>query len=116
MIRLLTLQLANKKQSLSSIQYFLVGAIAKAIATFITYPIQVVKSRTQAHKHSADTLHTVLHMWRQEGIASFYHGMNAKMSQTVLNSAFMFAVYEKLVRFILAVMRWFNRHRVVVPA
>ena len=33
---------------------------------------------------------------RDEGLSSFYSGMSAKMSQTVMNSAFMFLMYEKI--------------------
>lgn len=40
-------------------------------------------------------------MYDQEGVSVFFNGMNAKMSQTVTNSAFMFLIYEKLVGIIL---------------
>lgn len=69
---------------LSSLQYFFLGAFAKAVATLATYPYQVVKSRLQASRTSSSqsTWSLVLSMWRNEGIGSFYAGMNAKMSQT----------------------------------
>lgn len=75
---------------LSSLQYFVLGAFAKAVATVATFPYQVVKARMQASRtpHQS-TWAMVQTMWREEGIRSFYGGMNAKMSQTVLNSAFM---------------------------
>ena len=47
-----TLSKRRNKQSkllqLSSTQFFILGAIAKAVATVLTYPYQVIKSRQQA--------------------------------------------------------------------
>jgi len=85
---------------LSSFQYFILGAIAKAVATVATYPYQVVKSRQQASrtKQQVTTWQTIVEMWREEGVASFFNGMNAKMSQTVLNAAVSFATYERLLQ------------------
>ena len=93
---------------LSSVQYFVLGAFAKAVATVATYPYQVVKSRQQASKGAQTTLQLVAQIWREEGPPAFFNGINAKMSQTVLNSAFMFAVYERLVTLILKFLRWVN--------
>ena len=42
---------------------------------------------------------------------SLYAGMGAKMSQTVLNSAFMFSVYEGLVRAMLRFLQWLSSDR-----
>jgi hypothetical protein len=98
---------APARLQLSSLQYFLLGAFAKAVATVATYPYQVIKSRLQASRTSAQsTWTTILHMWREEGIGSFFRGMNAKISQTVLNAAFTFSVYESLVRIILRWLTW----------
>jgi adenine nucleotide transporter 17 len=84
--------------SLTSLEYFIIGAVAKAIATIATYPIQVIKSRAQVNtKAHPSFVSLCLEMWKEEGISAFYRGMEAKMSQTVLNSAFMFVVYERLV-------------------
>lgn len=94
---------------LSSLQYFMLGAFAKAVATVATYPYQVVKSRQQASRSGdQSTWALCLRMWREEGPAAFFNGMNAKMSQTVLNSAFMFAVYERLLRVILRFLKWMS--------
>ena len=54
-------------------------------------------------------------MVREEGFGSFYSGMNAKMTQTVLNSAFMFAVYERLVRVILKFLVWIKNEYQTLP-
>jgi adenine nucleotide transporter 17 len=101
---------------LSSWQYFFLGAFAKAVATVATYPIQVIKSRHQAATNSHQTTwQTIVSMWQHEGVSAYYSGMNAKMSQTVANSAFMFAVYERLVRIILKFMQWLRTEYAGLP-
>lgn len=35
-------------------------------------------------------------VWEREGIKGLYRGMNAKLLQTVLTSAFMFLSYEEI--------------------
>ena len=39
-------------QELSGLMYFLIGAVAKATATVITYPLQVVQSRLRVSKQN----------------------------------------------------------------
>lgn len=102
---------------LSSLHFFLLGAFAKAVATVATYPYQVVKSREQCSRSTvpSSTSDLVKRMWREEGWPAFFNGMGAKMSQTVLNSAFMFAVYERLVTSILKFLRWIRTEYRHVP-
>ena len=94
--------------ALSTLDFFLLGAIAKAIATVLTYPTQVIKSRLQSEQGKGASVWElggeVRKMWEEEGIGSFFNGMNAKLLQTVANSAFMFACYEKLAALILQAM------------
>jgi len=98
---------ASKPLRLSPTQYFLLGAIAKAVATILTYPYQVVKSREQAvkGKEKVNTLTLMRTMYEKEGLNAFFQGMGAKMSQTVTNSAFMFLIYEYLLALILALFK-----------
>lgn len=100
--------LRSSKQ-LSALQLFMMGALAKALATLATYPYQVLKSRLQSQHHNYDsTLAAVLSMWKDEGPGSFFEGMSAKMFQTVLNSAFLFLFKERLffiVRYLLRLRR-----------
>jgi len=84
------------------VETFILGAIAKTLATFATYPYQVLKSRMQAEETAKlykGTLDAIIKMFREEGVRVFFLGIMTKLSQTVLNSAFMFVVYEKLVGF-----------------
>merc|ERR1712046_69599 len=79
--------------SLSSAHIFLIGAFAKLIATLITFPMLVVKSRHQSlHKlksnGSSSVLDTVNGVVKEHGgwpwgLAGMYHGLKAKVMQTV---------------------------------
>eukprot|EP00808_Paulinella_micropora_P028658 g28474.t1 len=100
----------KKHLKLTSLQYFLLGALAKAVATVLTYPYQVVKSRFEAKSTShlyRGLIHAFFNIYKQEGPHAFFAGMPAKLTQTVLNAAFMFAVYEK----ILHILRRFLHYR-----
>ena len=96
--------------ALSSLDFFVLGAVSKAVATIITYPYQVVKSRMQADKKASDsslseTVAVLRQIVEREGVGALYNGMAAKMTQTVLNSAFMFMMYEKLAEVMLKALR-----------
>jgi adenine nucleotide transporter 17 len=90
----------------SSLQLFYLGAIAKAIATVLTYPLQMLKARMQVDKTKVALgfLGTARRIYADEGFV-FYRGMSAKMLQTVLNSAFMFVVYGRLVAAIVSKLK-----------
>ena len=96
--------------ALSSIDFFVLGAVSKAVATILTYPYQVVKARMQADKAASDsslgeTVAVLRSIVEREGVGALFNGMGAKMVQTVVNSAFMFAVYEKLAEIMLSALR-----------
>ena len=45
---------AVKRKSLSGVEAFVLGAVAKAIATVVTYPLQIAQTRLRAQKASED--------------------------------------------------------------
>eukprot|EP01006_Ploeotia_vitrea_P060636 TRINITY_DN76261_c0_g1_i1.p1 TRINITY_DN76261_c0_g1~~TRINITY_DN76261_c0_g1_i1.p1 ORF type:complete len:497 (-),score=229.84 TRINITY_DN76261_c0_g1_i1:64-1503(-) len=91
-------------------EIFLLGAVAKAIATVATYPYQVIKSRMQLKNNPyKSTMHAFRRIIREEGVGALFQGMRAKMFQTVLNSAFMFVFYEHLVRLVSSLIRVLRR-------
>eukprot|EP00899_Mesostigma_viride_P018986 jgi/Mesvir1/27089/Mv20774-RA.1 len=87
--------------SLSSLEVFVTAAIAKLGATVITYPMLLVKSRLQAKQDAtrqyAGTMDALVKIARAEGLVGFYRGMGAKIVQSVLAAAILFAIKEKLV-------------------
>eukprot|EP00011_Vannellida_sp_DIVA3-517-6-12_P014271 CAMPEP_0114618252 /NCGR_PEP_ID=MMETSP0168-20121206/7609_1 /TAXON_ID=95228 ORGANISM="Vannella sp., Strain DIVA3 517/6/12" /NCGR_SAMPLE_ID=MMETSP0168 /ASSEMBLY_ACC=CAM_ASM_000044 /LENGTH=327 /DNA_ID=CAMNT_0001829397 /DNA_START=80 /DNA_END=1063 /DNA_ORIENTATION=+ len=95
----------KKKVQLSSVQVFIVGAIAKVIATILTYPYVMVKSRLQTSKASkggkgyqykgiVDGLQSI---YATEGLAGLYRGISTKIVQSVTSTAFMYTIKERLV-------------------
>ncbi|THG95822.1 hypothetical protein EW026_g5895 [Hermanssonia centrifuga] len=85
---------------LSDIDYFFLGALSKLVATSITYPYIVIKSRLQAgqshalkYKSSLDGLLTIV---KEEGIEGLYKGIGSKLVQSVLTAAILFASQRRL--------------------
>jgi len=97
------------KKYLTSWEIFLTGAIAKALATVFTYPIQVAQSRQRATKEKGSatfgsTIKILVDIFKKDGILGWFAGMNIKLVQTILTAAFQFVCYEKIQRFIFSVM------------
>ena len=85
---------------------FVNALLAKFLATMITYPIQVLQTRDRAAIASVHTkqqrsrwIHELQTMMQHHGVRGLYHGLEAKLLQTLLNSGFMFLFYEHLVDF-----------------
>lgn len=98
----------GQKTNLSSFESFLLGGFAKAVATVITYPLQLVQCRQRATKKTGSNVsiyEVVQGVLRQAGILGLYKGMESKLYQTVLTAALMFLTYEK----ILSVIYWMFR-------
>lgn len=109
--------------TLSPVDAFVIGAVAKTIATVATYPVQLAqtvlrlqekrsptgtgtdgKPNHEQTKHDAtvgdkDTLRCLIRIYQEGGVAGIYQGMNAKLLQTVLTASFMFIGYEKILEF-----------------
>nr|XP_023672306.1 peroxisomal membrane protein PMP34-like isoform X1 [Paramormyrops kingsleyae] len=95
-------------RELSSLEVFLIGAVAKAIATTATYPLQTVQSvlRFSQCRQQGDrswllgSLKSVVYLLssriRKHGIMGLFKGLEAKLLQTILTAALMFLLYEKI--------------------
>ncbi|KAM3914520.1 peroxisomal membrane protein PMP34 [Leptodactylus fuscus] len=108
-------QLLRQQTELSSFQVFIIGAIAKAIATTVTYPLQTVQSvlrfgheKLNPEKRTFGSFFSVIHLLKQRirrlGFFGLYKGLEAKLLQTVLTAALMFLVYEKLANLTFRIM------------
>jgi len=85
----------------SSAVVFLIGAISKALATCITYPYSTLKVNMQASKNKKYTqLELLKHIFESKGMKGFFAGFGAKLSQTVINSALMLVIYERVQAFV----------------
>nr|XP_006011126.1 PREDICTED: peroxisomal membrane protein PMP34 [Latimeria chalumnae] len=100
-------QLLRSRMELSSLEVFMIGAIAKAIATTVTYPLQTVQSILRFGQCSLNPGNTILgslrsvfsllhQRLRRQGFSGLYKGLEAKLLQTVLTAALMFLIYEKI--------------------
>ncbi|KAI4888108.1 hypothetical protein NFI96_021832 [Prochilodus magdalenae] len=94
-------------RKISSAEIFLIGAIAKAIATSATYPLQTVQAilrfgqyKSQEKGGLMGSLRNVVNLLmdriKRNGVKGLYKGLEAKLLQTVLTAALMFVVYEKI--------------------
>ncbi|KAI9201062.1 hypothetical protein LWI28_017490 [Acer negundo] len=92
-------------KSVSALEVFLLGALAKLGATVSTYPLLVVKSRLQAKQEIggnislrySGTIDAIIKMIRYEGFPGFYKGMSTKIVQSVFAASVLFMVKEELV-------------------
>ncbi|MED6135173.1 hypothetical protein PIB30_043791 [Stylosanthes scabra] len=97
---------AKKQGSVTALEVFLLGAIAKLGATVSTYPLLVVKSRLQAKQEIgasnslrySGTFDAILKMIRYEGLPGFYKGMSTKIVQSVFAASVLFMIKEELVK------------------
>lgn len=89
---------------------FAFGAIAKAVATILTYPLQLVQTRLRhGAKHGTDrnpqsTIQLLLYIIKTQGVKGLFRGLEAKLLQTVLTAALMFMTYEKIARFVTSLL------------
>lgn len=99
----------KRQRALGAFDFFILGAgtnqfnaVSKLCATSITYPYIVVKSRMhlkdskdekQRYKSIFDGLTKI---FRNEGVAGFYKGIESKLVQSVLTAALTFALKEEL--------------------
>ncbi|XP_028311495.1 peroxisomal membrane protein PMP34 [Gouania willdenowi] len=103
-------------RKISSAQIFAIGAIAKAVATTATYPLQTVQAILRFGQYRSDgeggvlgSLSNILTLLmdriRRNGVLGLYKGLEAKLLQTVLTAALMFVIYEKITAATFKLMR-----------
>ncbi|GJN14308.1 hypothetical protein PR202_gb01114 [Eleusine coracana subsp. coracana] len=114
---------------LSAFSAFLIGAIAKSIATVLTYPLIRCKTMIQAADDDDDdneerpgksrTPKTMLGalraIWSKEGIPGFYKGLQAQILKTVLSSALLLMIKEKISKFTWVSLLALRRYLFVSP-
>jgi len=103
----------NSQVALSAFSAFLLGAVSKSIATVLTYPLIRCKvmiqaadpdeddeserpSKSRAPKTMLGALHAI---WSKEGIPGFFKGLHAQILKTVLSSALLLMIKEKISKF-----------------
>jgi len=103
----------------SQLETFASAAMAKAIATVATYPLQVAQAALQCNRNSVrrdagedkasqrryrGTLDCLAKLYHSGGFHRLFRGFQAKMLQTVLTAALHIVCYEKIVRILFALL------------
>ncbi|KAL2530473.1 Peroxisomal adenine nucleotide carrier 1 [Forsythia ovata] len=100
----------SSRAALSAFSAFVLGAVSKCIATCLTYPairckvmIQTAESdedeEDKAQPDSRKTIPGALRaIWKKEGILGFFKGLQAQILKTVLSSALLLMIKEKITK------------------
>jgi len=108
---------SDGRKHLTPFEYFFAGAVAKAVATIVTYPVQLAQSRQRSghggHKsgdkkdapeEKQNLFNVLLKVYQNDGFAALFSGIEAKLLQTVLTAAFHFMCYEQIKVYIFSVL------------
>lgn len=101
----------RSQKSISGWGVFGIGAVAKAVATILTYPLQLVQTKLRHGSHHKENgenvgvLQMILVELKRNGVKGLFRGIEAKLLQTVLTAALMFLTYEKISRFVFTILR-----------
>jgi len=114
---------------------FIIGAISKTLATVVTYPYIMAKIRIQArtadaeealenkselpkphqyrhdHTRHVGALDILARVWRKEGVAGWYQGMQAQITKAVISQALLFMSKEQFEHWALAIIIFLARLR-----
>eukprot|EP00658_Telonema_sp_P-2_P061419 TRINITY_DN50116_c0_g2_i3.p1 TRINITY_DN50116_c0_g2~~TRINITY_DN50116_c0_g2_i3.p1 ORF type:complete len:147 (+),score=40.30 TRINITY_DN50116_c0_g2_i3:335-775(+) len=96
--------LTTGQRALTPGHAFVVGALSKALATVLTYPVQVLQAVTR-EENTQGLLTETLSIWNAEGPQGFFKGMGPKLLQTVSNAAIMFMCYEQFLGVAIVLLR-----------
>lgn len=100
----------EKFRSLGSLDHFFLGAFSKLVATSITYPYIVIKSRMQLRQSSDDSIRYdsvfdgLRKIIKREGVQGLYKGIQSKLLQSVLTAAILFMAKEALFEYTLRLL------------
>ena len=99
---------ARKGRKLGDFDYFLLGAISKTIATVVTYPLITVKTRMQAKSSQQynGVFDVLLRIFQEKGVLGYYSGIESKIVQSVLTSAFLFWAHRRLFVLLIKFLFW----------
>ena len=97
--------LKTRFRASSVLQYFIIGALAKFIATVFTYPILTLRTRHQLNeKENVSIKGYLVGFFNQDfrsnfdQLLSLYNGFFSKAIQTMLNSAIILSMHEKITK------------------
>lgn len=74
------------------------GGLTKLIAILLTYPYYTLRSRMHMDNKKLTLLQMTKKMYNEEGLKSFYGGLDAKLVQSVINAALVFYIKEQIMK------------------
>lgn len=90
----------EKKRKMTALDAFFIGALGKIVATSVTYPYITLKSRLQLRRkdnsESSSLIQGIKDIVARDGVSGLYKGLNTKVIQSALTSAFLFFFKEQL--------------------
>lgn len=93
----------QKKSELRNVEYVGAAASAKLVASCVTYPHEVVRTRLRergADQIYSSAIHCVRRIWMEEGARGLYGGLGTHLLRVVPNTAILFFTYEKVAKFL----------------
>ncbi|KAL3634587.1 NAD(+) salvage pathway protein [Castilleja foliolosa] len=112
-------------EALSAFSAFVLGAVSKCIATCLTYPairckVMIQSAELDENKDNNDRLESrktvsgaLYAIWKKEGILGFFKGLQAQILKTVLSSALLLMIKEKIAKSTWVVMLAVRRFMIV---
>jgi adenine nucleotide transporter 17 len=82
---------------------FFLGAFSKAVATILTYPLQIAQTRLRVTERRM--IDCLLEVVNEEGWEGLFRGLPSKLLGTCMTAAFMFFFYEKILNAIMGLRR-----------
>lgn len=93
----------STKPLLRDIDFFWLGALSKLVATAVTYPQIVIKSRQQAMSSETEKGRKKVNVYsamteviQEEGFYGLYRGISSKLLQSILTAAILFTSKERI--------------------
>jgi len=94
---------ARPGQQLPSSITFAVGAVAGLVTTYVTMPLDVIKTRMQsldARKKYRNSFHCAYKTYTEDGLLRFWAGTTPRLMRLVLSGGITFSVYENVISLI----------------
>ncbi|KAJ4772652.1 Peroxisomal carrier protein [Rhynchospora pubera] len=116
----------SKAVALSAFSAFVLGAISKTVATILTYPAIRCKVMIQSAdpdqdeetqdkpKHPKTFFGAFKAIWSNEGLPGFFKGLQAQILKTVLSSALLLMIKEKIAKFTWVALMAVRQHLVTI--
>ncbi|GMI09298.1 hypothetical protein TrVE_jg5818 [Triparma verrucosa] len=90
----------RQQKTLNGFEAFLVGLIAKSVATIVTYPlIRTKQIMMSGNAEEAGMKETMTKIYDEEGIKSVYKGLLLQLGHTVCKAALLMSIREQISNF-----------------